>query len=141
MAAGRLTGLDRFATKIVVDENGCWLWTGSTSPDGYGRCGGTHAHRYAYKQIIGEVPPGLQLDHLCFVKLCTNPWHLEPVTAAENTRRHYARQTHCKRGHEFNEQNTQFIGNKRFCRPCRAANARGFRRRIAAAAELTKEVP
>ncbi len=70
----------------------CWLVVrGRTSRNGYGRlrCGGreVQAHREAYRRVAGPVPPGLVLDHLCRRRPCCSPWHLEPVTPAENTRR------------------------------------------------------
>jgi hypothetical protein len=81
--------------------SGCWLWTGWTDRKGYGRftvrkpgprsaralSGGIPAHRVAYLLSGLEIPPGLQLDHLCRVRPCCNPAHLEPVTSAENSRR------------------------------------------------------
>lgn len=75
--------------------SGCWLWTGSCLPTGYGqvgcRVGGktyvSSAHRVAYRFVVGPIPAGLQLDHLCRVRRCVNPAHLEPVTPRENVRR------------------------------------------------------
>lgn len=75
----------------MVDKSGptdCWLWTGYGDRWGYGRFGhGLLAHRVAFELVKGSVPPGLTLDHLCRVRRCVNPTHLEPVTQAENTRR------------------------------------------------------
>lgn len=99
---GRITELtadDRFWAKVVEGEAGCWLWTGAVSSQGYGnayrpdREGGSatspfqHAHRYAYEALRADIPSGLALDHLCRIKLCVNPWHLEPVSPMENLRR------------------------------------------------------
>ena len=106
---------DRFWSK--VDTGGeCWLWLASLYPGGYGNFwdGTRHvrAHRWAYERLVGPIPEGLQLDHLCRVRVCVNPDHLEPVTNRENIMRgegltaKQARQTHCKRGHEFTEANT-----------------------------------
>lgn len=90
---------------------GCWTWTGNISIQGYGRfCvnyRGYRAHRLAYELLVGPIPRGLVLDHLCRNKLCVNPAHLEPVTQRENVLRgegisaREARQTHCFRGHPF----------------------------------------
>ena len=107
----------------------CWLWTGGLSSTGYGqlKINGrqTKAHRAAYEELVGPVPEGLDLDHLCRVRRCINPAHLEPVTRRENTLRgisfaaQLAQQTHCKRGHAFDEKNTYIWRNSRICRQCR----------------------
>lgn len=80
---------ERFWERVEVSDTGCWLWTGAKTSDGYGnfRIGDhwTPAHCFAYKEIIGPIPDGLQLDHLCRVRLCVFPLHLEPVTSRENT--------------------------------------------------------
>lgn len=72
----------------------CWLWTGKTTTKGYGRSTERGrrmilAHRWAYQQLCADIPAGLELDHLCLVKHCINPWHLDPVTQAENLRREH----------------------------------------------------
>lgn len=84
---------ERFLAKVAVDaDSGCWLWTGSiNNHTGYGRFHfqgtGRDAHPIAYRLFVGEVPDGLELDHLCRVRHCVNPEHLDPVTHAENMRR------------------------------------------------------
>jgi hypothetical protein len=69
---------------------GCWLWTGQMDR-GYGKivaAGRTHqAHRFSYVVHHGAIPPGLTLDHLCRVKACVNPWHVDPVPGGVNARR------------------------------------------------------
>jgi Holliday junction resolvase len=75
---------------IEDPATGCWLWQKGTV-DGYGRCRRgdqiVMAHRWYYEQAQGPIPEGLELDHLCRVRACVNPDHLEPVTREENIRR------------------------------------------------------
>lgn len=80
----------RFWAKVAITPS-CWLWQGWADRDGYGALdvGGrfTRAHRFAYEELVGPIPDGLTIDHLCRVRNCVNPDHMEPVTLAENTRR------------------------------------------------------
>lgn len=65
----------------------CWIWQGYVNENGYPSSGSGWAHRELYEMLSGSIPPGLELDHLCRVRCCVNPDHLEPVTHAENLRR------------------------------------------------------
>ena len=135
--------IDRFKAKIhVSNQNGlrnapCWNWIGSTTSSGYGefkadgRRGAkkTNPHRFAYQHYIGSIPEGYEVDHLCKNRLCCNPAHLEAITLQENRRRRNADQTHCKQGHEFNDENTLRSGNRRRCRICSAERSRKFMER------------
>lgn len=117
---------DRFWAK--VDRTGeHWLWTGCVVRR-YGQFGRTRAHRYAYELLVGPIPPGYQLDHLCRTPLCVRPDHLEPVTPRENTLRgngptaRHARKTHCIRGHALvgdNVYHTPHRPNGRECWTCK----------------------
>ena len=128
----------RFEEKYIpVTESGCWLWINSIK-DEYGQfyinsvCK-VAAHRVSYQLYKGAIPQGFVIDHLCRVKSCVNPAHLEAVTSAENTRRgmwpirSHVRKTHCKRGHEFTIANLFFYQDgqrkdKRECKTCRLIN-------------------
>jgi hypothetical protein len=84
---------ERFWEKVAKGE-GCWLWTGARLRGGYGTINaGGHAatsllaHRVAYELVRGPIPDGLQIDHLCRNRACVNPYHMEPVSQAENLRR------------------------------------------------------
>jgi hypothetical protein len=120
--------------------NGCWPWKRSLS-HGYGQFALRHnvnvkAYKFAYVTLVGPVPKGLELDHLCRNRLCVNPFHLEPVTRLVNikrgdcsrvqTARHAAR-THCKRGHPFPVDNPLMGPTGRRCRTCLAMLARKYR--------------
>lgn len=113
----------------------CWLWTGFCI-GGYGVIGewdkSFMAHRLAYELLIGPIPDGLVIDHLCRVRNCVNPDHLEPVTLAENIRRgevgrHNATKTVCPQGHEYTEVNTYWYRGTRSCRTCGREKQRRFR--------------
>lgn len=121
----------RIENKIEkVTESGCWIWTGYDH-GGYGRLrfGGKRslAHRVVFELTNGPVPEGLELDHLCRVRCCVNPDHLEPVHHRENMLRgdgfaaKQSNQTHCLKGHEFTKKNTYIVPSNR-ARVCRACN-------------------
>lgn len=126
----------KFWTKVEKSD-GCWLWQGARIPEGYGQAvfdGRVQgAHRIAYQLLVGPIPAGLQLDHLCRTPQCVNPAHLEPVTGRENVLRTpnaptaiNARKTHCDRGHELVRRNS----SGRSCVECPRLTRHG--RRIAA---------
>ena len=122
---------------MTAKTDGCWLWTGYVTVDGYGiiRVGGRAqgAHRLAYELYVGPIPAGLEIDHLCQTRNCVNPEHLEPVTREENARRAGERQTHCASGHEYTVDNTHRRGSDgaRICLACqrggRADHRKGVR--------------
>jgi hypothetical protein len=121
----------RFHASYFMEPNcGCWIWTGTVEEGGYGRFTIAKqklasAHRISYFLHKGEIPSGMQLDHLCRVRCCVNPDHLEAVTNQVNAARgeagyHHKLKTHCKRGHPFDDENTIWInsGKHRRCREC-----------------------
>ncbi len=132
-----------------IDKNGpvptarpdlgpCWLWTGYTEKKGYGKTSvrGKYirVHLAVYIELVGPVPKGLELDHLCRVKACCNPAHMEPVTHRVNTQRgaagaHLAQRTHCPQGHPYEGANLRekirASGTiNRLCRACAREDAR-----------------
>lgn len=125
-AAQAVPAGERFMSFVEAQEDGCWAWRGDLQRNGYGsftsRGTSYRAHRFAYEMFVGAIPDGLQLDHLCRVRHCVNPEHLEPVTARENARR--AMRTHCTHGHEFTSENTYVHDGKRYCRECRRTRNR-----------------
>lgn len=71
----------------VVTESGCWIWLGATTRDGYGKIYNRMATSFFYEKFIGPIPTGLEPDHLCKVRCCINPYHVELVTHKINCRR------------------------------------------------------
>lgn len=116
--------------------NECWNWQHAMISGGYGqarhiRFSTNLAHRIAYELMIGPIPNGLHLDHLCRNRRCVNPAHLEPVTARENLLRGIgwaaknARKTHCPKGHEYTPENTKTTcAGGRSCKACAAKSRR-----------------
>lgn len=129
--------MERYWSKVTITA-GCWEWRAYKVKTGHGRFRvGKEmkpAHRVAYELIVGPIPVGLDLDHLCRNPSCVNPAHLEPVTRAVNVMRGEglcvvnAKKTHCLRGHKFTHENTYFDSmGKRSCKTCRAASLAKYR--------------
>lgn len=125
--------LVRFEKKLTKDlKSGCWLWNGSLFERGYGRFWFNgkirQAHVVAYEHWVGLVAIGLELDHLCRIKKCVNPGHLESVTHRINVLRgdgvaaRQAKQTSCKNGHPLSAENLYNRKNKR--RQCKICGRR-----------------
>ncbi len=124
-----MTARDRFDSFVEITDS-CWLWNHSLTQNGYGRFRDGKmwlAHRWAYEHFAGPIPEGLQVDHLCRVRNCVNPAHLEAVTASENTVRSdlpQRRRTHCRRCGWALELRPW--DGKRFCRNCQRASQRKY---------------
>lgn len=119
----------------TVEDRGftspCWMWSGYRQQHGYGvvsngRSKKTVAHRAVYEEMVGPIPEGMELDHLCRQRGCVNPAHLEPVTRQENVLRgtsfaaRNATKTECPKGHPYDETNTLIdTAGSRRCRACR----------------------
>ena len=125
-----------------VDATGiCWLWTGAKNRGGYGviskgrRQGAAIVHRAVWELLVGPIPAGTELDHVCRIRACCNPDHLEPVTRAVNVARGsrragVQRQTRCRNGHRFTPENTLPNGPRgRACRECKNDANRRYRAR------------
>jgi hypothetical protein len=120
----------------VAPPGECWLWQGALDKKGYGVYGKPRrfAHRIVYEEIVGPIPAGLTIDHLCRVKCCVNPAHMEPVTIGENVLRgesvpaQNARKSHCHRGHPLSGDNLYVCPTEpsrhRRCRECRRMRER-----------------
>lgn len=111
-----------------IEFGACWRWRASRNAKGYGivRYGGRSelAHRAVWMELYGPVPEGMTLDHGCPHKDCVRPLHLEPVTAAENSRRAHTTDA-CAGGHPWAEETTLVRPNGgRVCRICRRARER-----------------
>jgi len=133
-----------FRTKVHTDSNGCWLWQGGKDGTGYGilwvegRL--VKAHRIAYERLVGPIAPGLEADHLCRVRSCANPLHVEMVTHRENVRRgERPNATHCPQGHPYSKENTYRTTRRngdsyKRCKTCHADGERERRQARAWAA-------
>lgn len=135
----------RFSEKYEIDAlSGCWLWLAGINRDGYGHLRDASktlsAHRVAWELHCGAIPDGMEIDHLCRVRRCVNPDHLEVVPHAENVRRgEPATKTHCKNGHPYDDKNTywkpdKFRGGRRQCRVCNRAAVAALKARKGGAA-------
>lgn len=138
----RIDALERFLALVDFDESGCWLWRGYIWDSGYA-CfwegdKNVRASRWVTQMVWG-MPDYLEPDHLCRVKDCVNPWHLEPVTAKENVRRSNspaginARKVVCMHGHPLTGENLYVTPEgRRQCSTCRAQRSREWQlRRLA----------
>jgi len=131
---------ERLARQVSISESGCWIWTGSTQWNGYGSVSWKGArrvaHRVSYELLAGPIPKGLQLDHLCRVRGCVNPQHLEPVTNKENVRRSPLRskratrppcgEDQCPVCRTHLDQSTAYVyaDGRLACRECKKAEVR-----------------
>ena len=123
------------ANSIPEPNSGCWIWLSTLDGDGYAKMKfsgkNKRVARVAYQCTNGDIPAGLVIDHLCRVRPCVNPAHLEIVTNRENTMRGEtlaalnAAKTHCPYGHEYG-----WCGERRYCKTCNRLSARRQRAKL-----------
>lgn len=133
--------ITRILPKLVYEDRGfgtaCWIYTGRLHEYGYGMVSYKNkplrVHRVTYEHFVGPIPKGLDIDHLCRVRECCNPEHLEPVTRSENlrrgdgprlTRERASAIVRCPHGHEYTYENTGYYTTPkghtgRLCKECR----------------------
>ncbi len=136
----RETAAERFWSKVEqIPFHECWEWSGSHNHMGYAKFqymwAEIRAARFAYELLVGPIPPGLHIDHLCRNRGCVRPDHMEPVSNRENVLRGVgpsainAAKTHCVHGHPFSAENTRITLRRgiprRACRTCTRARGRG----------------
>lgn len=101
-----------YPERVRIQDDGCWIWTGAKQGE-YGLVRGPRperrslsAHRLSYEHHVGPIPDGMEIDHLCCVKLCVNPYHLEPVTHRANIQRSHG--TFDDNQHDFAQLPAEF---------------------------------
>lgn len=137
---------ERVFPNVIMDStpgSSCLLWTGARNGGGYGQVLNQGVHRILYEMVHGPIPKPLTLDHLCRVRRCVNPRHMEAVTLKENLLRgegppaQNARKTHCRRGHLLDDDNLDAYAlskGRRACKQCRTI----YRRRLYVANKLNR---
>lgn len=134
-----------------VTESGCWIWMRGVNYKGYGRVmwkgKAIYVHRLLFEIERGPIPISLVTDHLCRVRLCVNPYHIELVTHKENALRGIgptainASKTHCIHGHEFTSSNTRvYCRNGHIARACKACRIINDKRRSLRNARLARRI-
>lgn len=141
---------EKVRDRIRIEDRGytspCWVSTRAANGKGYTKIGMDgvtwNTHRFAYVAFMGDIPEGLQIDHLCRVRACCNPEHLEAVDCRTNllrgetiTAAQVAR-THCPQGHEYSGSNLYIRPDRRgrMCRACRDDATRRRRDALASTA-------
>lgn len=148
---GKGTAEERFWIKVNKTDT-CWLWIAGATKQGYGYFSPATgqralAHRWSYEELVGPIPDGLVIDHLCRVRRCVNPAHLEAVTQQENVARGASAEllngtrTSCVNGHEYTDENTYRPASRPGninCRECHRIRQRAYHhKKTAAKAQVT----
>lgn len=136
MSGKRVISIEQRFWNKVEKSDYCWNWKASTFRNGYAQFhpdkNSVLAHRFAYELVIGKIPQGMTIDHLCRNRSCVNPAHMEIVTRRENILRGeapaaiHARKTHCPKGHALPETRNKL--GQRICKTCRMIGAREYRK-------------
>ena len=133
----------RLLSKIKKTET-CWLWEGQKNVNGYGKIGigsrtdktnrMVYAHRLSYEIYVGPIPEYLTINHICKVRNCVNPSHLEAITLIENLKKadlgkntglKQRSKTHCPSSHEYDKRNVRIARDgSRKCKPCQTKRSR-----------------
>lgn len=126
--------LDDIKARCSVDNNSCWIWQGSKCGPGYGQAWYVDrkhvTHRLSYLFSKGEIPEGLEVDHICNVRLCQNPDHLRLVTHQENIDARELNRKACKKGHPWIDINIRTLkSGARICYQCALIRANEWRHR------------
>jgi len=122
--------IERFISKIIISESGCWEWQSTLNKDGYGQFRVKDkfklTHRFIYEYCHGEICPDLTIHHTCYNRKCANPAHLTQISLKENildgngVAAINARKTHCNRGHPYTKENMVIdVNGYRRCNACR----------------------
>jgi hypothetical protein len=140
--------LDRIKSRIIESPweflgEPCWLWLGYTNEDGYGvmryRGSVKSVHRWVYLTVVGAISKGLELDHLCEIRGCCNPRHLEAVPHKVNvgrgrlgqvTRARQLAKTHCPQGHSYAENLLIHKSGHRRCAECHRIRQREYKAKL-----------
>ena len=128
--------IPKFTVSVDSPGDGCWVWNGGKTSNGYGMFAvdskPKRAHRLAYQHWCGQIKG--EIDHLCHDRLCVNPWHMEDVSRRENLRRGFganARIVSCKRGHDYTEDNIYISPDGfRHCIMCKNEANRNYRNNL-----------
>jgi hypothetical protein len=129
---------------VGAQPDDCWMWEANVvgsygqfwAPEFYGANGRGPSHRFAYANARGPIPAGMDIDHLCRVRLCQNPRHMEPVTRQVNVLRGgglaaiNATKVACDNGHPFDDENVLLTRGERVCRECARERTRRWRARM-----------
>lgn len=127
----------RFWAKVERTD-GCWEWTAAKDTNGYGVFWldgkQQQAHRVAYEMLVGPIPDGMQIDHICANRLCVrhlrvcSPWENTHAEHTSTTAKINAAKTHCPHGHPYSGDNLYVYNGRRECRECRRNRNRECRR-------------